>query len=185
MALIESAMLELGTVAPDFALTDVLTGETVRRDDFRGKKALLVVFLCPHCPYVKHLEMNLGELCRLYAGKPLAIVAINSNDVACHPSDGPAGMMEQARENNFDFPYLYDETQQVAKAFGAVCTPDTYIYDRDLRLVYHGEWDQSRPGNGIPVSGENVRFSIDLTIAGHKVPDDQKSSIGCAIQWKG
>lgn len=184
MALIESTMLELGTIAPDFALPDVVTGQIVRRDDFLGKKALLVVFICPHCPYVKHMELNLGELSRLYAAKPLAIVAINSNDAKAYPADDPLGMAEQAQNNNFGFPYLYDETQQVAKAFHAVCTPDVFLFDKDFRLVYRGEWDSSRPGNGIPVSGENVRFSIDLTIAGHQVPDDQRAGIGCSIKWK-
>ncbi|WP_420238639.1 thioredoxin family protein [Telmatobacter bradus] len=184
MALTESTMLELGTIAPDFSLTDVLTGKTVCRDDFLGKKAILVVFLCPHCPYVKHMELNLGELCRMYAAKPLGIVAINSNDVVSYPADNSVGMMEQAQANNFNFPYLLDDTQEVAKAFHATCTPDVFIFNKEFKLVYRGEWDSSRPGNGIPVSGEDVRFSIDLTIGGHKVPDDQRAGIGCEIRWK-
>ena len=157
MARTESTMLELGTVAPEFALTDAVTGKTVRRDDFKGKDALLVMFICAHCPYVKHIEKTLGSLGANYAEKPLAIVAISSNDVTTHPADSPEGMKAQALANGFTFPYLYDETQDVARAYNAACTPDFFLFDKDFRLVYRGEYDGSRPGNEIPVTGEDLR----------------------------
>ncbi|MGD1107384.1 MAG: thioredoxin family protein [Terracidiphilus sp.] len=184
MALTESTMLELGTIAPDFALTDVVSGKTVRRDDFRGKQALLVLFICAHCPYVKHIERSLGKLGADYAAKPLAIVAISSNDVTTHPADSPAGLKKQAEENGFVFPYLYDESQAVARAYMAACTPDPYLFDADLRLVYRGQFDDSRPGNGIPVTGKDLRTAIDLVLTGKPVPTEQKPSIGCNIKWK-
>lgn len=184
MALTESTMLELGTIAPDFSLTDAVSGRTVRRDDFRGRKGLLVLFICPHCPYVKHIEKSLGELSAQYAEAPLGIVAISSNDVTTHPSDSPEGMKAQAVANGFQFPYLYDETQAVAKAYKAACTPDIYLFDEEFKLVYRGGYDSSRPGNGIPVSGEDLRFSIDLLLNDRPVPTDQRPSVGCNIKWK-
>ena len=185
MALTESTMLELGTVAPDFALTDVVTGKTVRRDDFRGRKALLVLFICAHCPYVKHIEKSLGKLGADYAGKPLGIVAISANDAIEHPVDSPAGLKQQAKDNGFVFPYLYDESQAVAHAYKAACTPDIYLFDGDFKLVYRGQYDESRPNNGIPVTGKDLRAAIDLALAGKPVPADQRPSIGCNIKWKG
>jgi peroxiredoxin len=184
MALTESTMLELGTIAPDFALTDAVSGKTVRRDDFRGKQAMLVIFICTHCPYVKHIEKSLGKLSADYAGKPLGIVAISSNDVATHPADSPAGLKQQAKENGFNFPYLYDESQDVAHAYNAACTPDPYLFDANFKLVYRGQYDDSRPGNGVPVSGKDLRAAIDLVLAGKPVPKEQKPSIGCNIKWK-
>ena len=184
MARTESTMLELGTIAPDFALTDAVTGKTVRRDDFRGREALLVLFICAHCPYVKHIEKSLGKLGADYAGKPLAIVAISSNDVNTHPADSPAGMKQQAKDNGFDFPYLYDESQAVAHAYKAACTPDPYLFDADFKLVYRGQYDDSRPGNGVPVTGKDLRAAIDAVLAGKPVPAEQKPSIGCNIKWK-
>jgi peroxiredoxin len=184
MALTESTMLELGTNAPDFALTDVLTGKTVHRDDFRGQKALLVLFICAHCPYVKHIEKSLGKLGADYAGKPVGIVAISANDVATHPADSPAGLKRQAKDNGFVFPYLYDESQDVAHAYKAACTPDIYLFDGGFRLVYRGQYDDSRPGNEIPVTGRDLRAAIDTVLAGKPVPADQKPSIGCNIKWK-
>jgi peroxiredoxin len=184
MALTESTMLELGTIAPDFALTDAVTGNTVRRDDFRGKDALLVLFICAHCPYVKHIEKSLGQLGADYAGKSLAIVAISSNDVNTHPADSPAGMKQQANENGFVFPYLYDESQAVAHAYKAACTPDPYLFDADFKLVYRGQYDDSRPGNGVPVTGKDLRAAIDALLAGKPAPTEQKPSIGCNIKWK-
>jgi peroxiredoxin len=184
MALTESTMLELGTIAPDFVLTDVVSGETVRRDDFRGKQALLVLFICAHCPYVEHIEKSLGDLSADYEDKPLAIVAISSNDVKTHPADSPEGLRQQAHDNDFDFPYLYDESQYVAHAYKAACTPDPYLFDADFRLVYRGQYDDSRPGNGIPVTGKDLRAAIDLVLAGKPVPKKQKPSIGCNIKWK-
>jgi peroxiredoxin len=184
MALTESTMLELGTTAPDFSLTDVVTGKTVRRDDFRGQKALLVMFICAHCPYVKHIEKGLAALGKEYSGKPIGIVAISSNDAVTHPADSPAGLKQQADTFGFSFPYLYDETQDVARAYKAACTPDLYLFDGNFRLVYRGQFDSSRPGNGIPVTGEDLRIAIDLVLAGKPVPREQRPSIGCNIKWK-
>jgi peroxiredoxin len=184
MALTESTMLSLGAIAPDFALTDVVTGKTVHRDDFRGKKALLVLFICAHCPYVKHIEKSLGALGADYAGKPIAIVAISANDAVTHPADSPAGLKQQAKDNGFVFPYLYDESQAVARAYKAACTPDPYLFDADFKLVYRGQYDSSRPGNGIPVTGKDLRAAIDAVLAGTPVPAEQKPSIGCNIKWK-
>jgi peroxiredoxin len=184
MALTESTMLALGTIAPDFALTDAVTGKTVRRDDLRGSKALLVLFICTHCPYVKHVEKGLAALGKDYAGKPLGIVAISSNDVATHPADGPEGLKQQAEIFGFVFPYLYDETQAVAHAYKAACTPDIFLFDADFRLVYRGQFDASRPGNSIPVTGEDLRTAIDHVLTDEPVPTDQRPSIGCNIKWK-
>ena len=184
MALTESTMLELGTMAPDFALTDVVSGKTVKRDDFKGKQGLLVIFICAHCPYVKHIEKSLGKLSADYAGKPIGIVAISANDVTTHPADGPAGLKQQAKENGFTFPYLYDESQAVAKAYNAACTPDPYLFDKDFKLVYRGQYDDSRPGNGVPVTGKDLRTAMDAVLASKPVPKEQKPSIGCNIKWK-
>jgi len=185
MALTESTMLELGTIAPDFALTDVVSGKTVKRDDFRGRQGLLVLFICTHCPYVKHIEKSLGKLSADYAGKPLGIVAISSNDAASYPDDSPEGLKRQAKNNGFAFPYLYDESQAVAHAYNAACTPDPYLFDKDFKLVYRGQYDDSRPRNGVPVTGKDLRAAIDLVLAGKPVPKQQKPSIGCNIKWKG
>ena len=184
MALTESTMLELGTTAPDFALTDVMTGKTVRRDDVRGSKALLVMFICAHCPYVKHVEKGLAALGKDYEGKPVSIVAISSNDAITHPDDSPAGLKQQAKTHGFVFPYLYDEMQAVAHAYKAACTPDLFLFDGDLRLIYRGQFDSSRPGNGIPVTGEDLRAALDAVLDGQPVPADQRPSIGCNIKWK-
>ena len=184
MALTESTMLELGTVAPDFALTDVLSGKTVKRDDFAGSAALLVMFICAHCPYVKHIERELGQLGRDYAGKGLAIVAISANDVTTHPADGPDGMRQQAQSYGFNFPYLYDESQSVARAYKAACTPDFFLFGADRALVYRGEFDRSRPGNGVAVTGEDLRAALDAALAGKPPLADQRPSIGCNIKWK-
>jgi len=184
MAQTESTMLELGTIAPDFALTNVVTGKTVRRDDYRGSKALLVMFICAHCPYVKHIEKSLAALGKDYAGKPLGLVAISSNDATTHPADSPAGLKQQAETFGFNFPYLYDETQAVAHAYKAACTPDFFLFDENFRLVYRGQFDASRPGNGIAITGENLRAAIDLALAGKPVPTEQRPSIGCNIKWK-
>jgi len=185
MALTESTMqLELGTQAPDFALPDVVSGKTVRRDDLRGQKALLVMFICTHCPYVKHVEKGLAALGNDYAGKPLSIVAISSNDAANYPDDSPAGLKRQAQTLGFIFPYLYDESQVVARAYHAACTPDFFLFDGGLKLVYRGQFDSSRPGNGKPVTGEDLRAAIDAVLAGQPVSADQRPSIGCNIKWK-
>ena len=183
MALTESTMLELGTAAPDFALPDVVSGKTVRRDDFRGQKGLLVMFICTHCPYVKHIEKRLATLGADYAGK-LGIVAISSNDAESYPDDSPDGLKRQAQTFRFKFPYLYDETQQVARAYEAACTPDIYLFDQDLKLVYRGQFDGSRPGNGVPVTGNDLRSALDSVLGGEKPAAEQRASIGCNIKWK-
>ncbi|MDE3188960.1 MAG: thioredoxin family protein [Acidobacteriota bacterium] len=184
MALTESTMLQLGTTAPDFALPDVVTGKTVRRDDFRGQKALLVIFICTHCPYVKHMEKGLAKLGQDYADKPVSIVAISSNDAESYPDDSPAGLKKQAETQGFRFAYLYDETQAVARAYKAACTPDIYLFDADFKLVYRGQFDRSRPGNGIPVTGEDLRDALDAVLAGKPPLAEQQPSIGCNIKWK-
>jgi peroxiredoxin len=184
MALTESTMLELGTLAPDFTLRDAVNGGTVRRDDFRGNKALLVLFLCTHCPYVKHIEKGLAALGKDYEHRPIAIVAISSNDVSTHPSDGPAGLKQQAHAYGFVFPYLYDETQAVAHAYKAACTPDIFLFDQEFKLVYRGQFDGSRPGNDVSVTGEDLRAAINQVLAGQPVTGNQRPSIGCNIKWK-
>lgn len=183
MALTGSTMLELGTTAPDFVLPDVVSGKTVRRDDFRGQKGLLVMFICTHCPYVKHIEKGLTQLGTDYAGK-VGIVAISSNDAENYPDDSPEGLKEQAQRLSFRFPYLYDESQAVARAYDAACTPDIYLFDGDFKLVYRGQFDGSRPGNGVPVTGKDLRSALDAVLHGAKPNADQKPSIGCNIKWK-
>lgn len=184
MSLTESTMLELGTAAPDFSLTDVISGKTISRDDFQGRKALLVMFICAHCPYVKHINAGLAKLGKDYAAQPVGIVAISSNDAVTHPADLPVGLKRQAETYGFDFSYLYDETQAVARAYKAACTPDFFLFDAELQLVYRGQFDSSRPGNGIPVTGEDLRIAIDTVLAGKPVPTNQRPSIGCNIKWK-
>jgi peroxiredoxin len=184
MAQVQSTMLELGTMAPDFALTDAVTGNVVRRDDYRGEKPLLVMFICTHCPFVKHIEKDLGKLGADYSAKPLGIVAISSNDAQTYPADGPEGLKAQAAAHGFGFPYLYDESQAVAHAYKAACTPDFYLFDREGRLVYRGQYDSSRPGNGVAVTGEDLREAIDAVLNGKPVSRDQRPSIGCNIKWK-
>jgi peroxiredoxin len=185
MALTESTMeLELGIEAPDFALTDVVNGKTVKRDDFRGQKGLLVMFICAHCPYVKHIEKGLAALGMDYDGEPVSIVAISSNDADSYPDDNPAGLKKQAQTLGFRFPYLFDENQAVAKSYHAACTPDFFLFDKDFKLVYRGEFDSSRPGSSTPVTGESLRGAIDAVLAGKTPDEDQRPSIGCNIKWK-
>lgn len=184
MALTESTMLELGTTAPDFSLTDVVSGKIVARDDLRDKTGLLVMFICSHCPFVKHIEASLGQLGKDYAHKSLAIVAICSNDVAESPADSPEGLKRQAQTHGFNFPYLYDESQSVAKAYQAACTPDFFLFDSNRKLVYRGQYDASRPSNKIPVTGEDLCAAIDLVLTGKPIAADQRASIGCNIKWR-
>jgi peroxiredoxin len=183
MALTPSTMLPLGTTAPDFKLPDT-NGKTVSLADSKDKSALLVLFICNHCPYVKHIRTGLAELGREYASRSVAIVGINSNDVANYPDDSPAKMKEEARAAGYTFPYLYDESQAVAKAYRAACTPDIYLFDKDRKLVYRGQFDDSRPGNGIPVTGKDLRAALDAVLAGKPVSPNQKTSMGCNIKWK-
>ena len=183
MALTPSTMLPLGTAAPDFRLPDT-TRKTVALADFKGRPALLVIFMCYHCPYVKHIRAGLAQLARDYLPRGAAIAGINSNDVANYPDDTPARMKEEAKSAGYLFPYLFDETQAVARAYRAACTPDLYLFDKNQKLVYRGQLDDSRPGNGIPVTGKDLRAALDAVLAGKPVAPDQKASIGCNIKWK-
>lgn len=179
-----STMLALGTPAPDFSLPDVTTGRTVSLSDFDQAPAMLVIFMCNHCPYVKHVADKMAELVREYQERGVAVVGINSNDVEGYPDDSPEKMTEEAKRRGYTFPYLYDELQEVAKAYQAACTPDFYVFDRDRRLVYRGQMDDSRPGNGRPVTGQDLRAALDAVLAGRPVSRSQKPSLGCNIKWK-
>jgi peroxiredoxin len=183
MALTPSTMLPLGTAAPDFRLPDT-NGKTVSPADFKDKPALLVIFMCNHCPYVKHIRDGLVELANDYQPRGVAIVGINSNDAANYPDDSPVKMAEEVRTVGYTFPYLYDESQAVAKAYRAACTPDIFLFDRGRRLVYRGQFDASRPGNGIPVTGKDLRAALDAVLAGKPTSTMQTASIGCNIKWK-
>jgi len=176
-------MLPLGTTAPDFKLPDT-NGKTVALADFKDKPALLVMFICNHCPYVKHIRAGLAQLARDYLPRGAAIVGINSNDVENYPEDSPARMKEEVKAAGYLFPYLYDESQAVAKAYRAACTPDIYLFDKNRKLVYRGQLDDSRPGNGIPVTGKDLRAALDAVLAGKPVSPNQKASVGCNIKWK-
>jgi peroxiredoxin len=184
MARTESAMISLGTVAPGFDLVDVVTGENRTLEQVRGEHGLLVMFICRHCPFVMHVEKELAAIGKDFVGKGLGIVAISSNDAATHPEDAPHSLKRQAGKLEFNFPYLYDETQEVARAYDATCTPDLFLFDKDLKLVYRGQLDDSRPGNTTPVSGRDLRLATDALITGKPIPEDQKPSIGCNIKWK-
>jgi peroxiredoxin len=179
-----STMLALGTEAPDFALPDVTTGRTVRRSDFDDQKALLVMFICRHCPYVLHVRSALADLGRDYRDRDVGIVAISSNDPAAYPEDAPESLAEEAREAGYTFPYLFDETQEVARAYTAACTPDFFLFGPDRRLVYRGQLDSSRPGSSVPVTGEDLRAAIDAVLADQPVSEDQRPSVGCTIKWR-
>jgi peroxiredoxin len=183
MVAVNSTMLPLGTQAPDFRLPDP-SGKLVALADFKHAPALLVIFMCNHCPYVKHVRDGLAKLARDYRARGVAAVGINANDVDNYPADSPARMAEEAASAGYVFPYLYDETQAVAKAYRAACTPDLYLFDKDQRLVYRGQFDASRPGNGIPVTGKDLRAALDAVLAGQPVPPNQQPSIGCNIKWK-
>ena len=184
MARTESSMMTLGTEAPDFRLEDVVSGRKFTPQEARGEHGLLVMFLCRHCPFVKHLDRGLSQLGHDYQDKGVGIVAIGSNDADVYPEDSPASLKEQATEQGFSFPYLYDESQDVARAYGAQCTPDFFLFDKDLRLAYRGQFDSSRPGNGVPVTGKDLRTAIDALINGQPVSADQRPSVGCSIKWK-
>jgi len=203
MSRTESTMVRLGTIAPAFELADVMSGKAVGRDDIfalgldegspKKKHGLLVMFVCPHCPYVKHMEEELGRIGRDYFGEngegPIGIAAIMSNDTVEYPLDGPEHMKEQAERNGWRFPYLLDETQEVARAYEAACTPDFFLFDGEMKLVYRGQLDDSRPrrgdfGNDTPVTGKDLRTALDAVVAGKRPNTNQRSSIGCSIKWR-
>ena len=184
MALTPSTMLALGTKAPDFQLPDVVSGQTISLETFAGKEALVVMFICRHCPFVKHIEVELANLGKDYADKGVGLLAISSNDVTTHPDDAPDLLKQMAIELGFNFPYGYDETQAVAKAYNAACTPDFFVFDRQFELVYRGQLDESRPSNDKPVTGKDLRGAIDAILAGQPVNPKQIASIGCNIKWK-
>jgi peroxiredoxin len=183
MALTPSTMLALGTFAPGFRLPDT-DGNIVSLEDFKNAPALLVIFLCNHCPYVKHVRHELARLCRDYEPKGVAVVGINSNDVTTHPDDSPSMMGKEKAAIGYTFPYLYDETQQIARAYRAACTPDFYVFDKNRKLVYRGQMDASRPGNAVAVTGKDLRAALEAVLAGKPVSDDQQPSMGCNIKWK-
>jgi peroxiredoxin len=184
MARTESTMLALGTHAPEVQLPDVGSGKTVSLEDFRDKKALLVMFICRHCPFVKHVQHELARLGKEYASQSLGIVAISSNDADAYPDDAPESLREMAVELGFTFPLCYDESQDVARGYSAACTPDFFLFDDKRRLAYRGQLDDSRPGNGKPVTGRDLRAAIDGLLNGRPVDPNQRPSIGCNIKWR-
>lgn len=184
MALKQSRRLELGTPVPPFSLPDVVTGRPVGPEDFADKPALLVAFICNHCPYVKHICAQFVAFAREAQARGLAVAAISANDAERYPDDAPQAMAREAQAAGFSFPYLYDETQAVAKAFGAVCTPEYFLFDRGRRLVYRGRFDASRPGAATPVTGDDLRAAVDAVLAGKPVPGEQHASMGCSVKWK-
>nr|VFK78091.1 MAG: Peroxiredoxin [Candidatus Kentron sp. SD] len=180
-----STMLALGASAPDFSLPDFgAKGKSVSIQDFRGSKGLLVIFLCNHCPYVHHVRGALVDFAREYQPRGLVIVGINANDVANHPDDSPDKMAEEVAKFGYTFPYLFDETQEVAKAYRAACTPDFFLFDKARKLVYRGQFDDSRPKNDLPVTGRDLRAAADALLSGGSIDPDQKASLGCNIKWK-
>ncbi len=181
---VTSTMLPLGTKAPDFWLADVVSGRTVGLHDFDDKDALLVMFICRHCPYVAHVRSALAQLGREHADSRLGIVAISPNDPAAYPEDAPESLAAEAVEAGYVFPYLFDETQEVAKAYTAACTPDFFLFDRDRLLVYRGQMDSSRPNSGVSATGDDLRAAIDAVLQGRPVSEDQRPSVGCSIKWR-
>ncbi|MCH7899413.1 MAG: thioredoxin family protein [Acidobacteria bacterium] len=179
-----STMLALGTEAPDFSLPDTVSGDVVSLADYSDKKGLLVMFICNHCPYVKHVRQELARLGNDYSNSGLGIVAISSNDIDAYPADSPEAMKTEAETFGYSFPYLYDETQMVAAAYTAMCTPDFFLFGAENKLAYRGRLDESRPDSGIPVTGNELRAAIDAVLAGDLVSDQQLPSMGCSIKWK-
>ena len=179
-----STMLPLGTTAPDFQLPDVVSGETISLATFADSKSLLVMFICQHCPFVKHVQEELAQIGQDYKNQPLGMVAISANDVANYPNDSPEKLRQMSQQLGFNFPLCYDETQEVAKVYTAACTPDFFLFDADRKLVYRGQLDDSRPSTDTPVTGKDLRQAIDDVLAGKMVDLEQKPSIGCNIKWK-
>ncbi|MBE9222031.1 thioredoxin family protein [Cyanobacterium stanieri LEGE 03274] len=184
MARTPSTMLELGTKAPDFNLLDTVSGKNISLQDFSDSKGLLIIFLSCHCPFVKHVRAEYAKLSKDYIPQGLSIVAISPNDIENYPDDAPEKLKEMAEEENFNFPVCYDETQEVAKAYRAACTPDYYLFDSDLKLVYRGQLDDSRPSLDIPVNGVDMRNAIEALLSGKQIDENQKPSLGCNIKWK-
>ncbi|RIV32440.1 thioredoxin family protein [Flagellimonas lutimaris] len=183
MARTPSNMLPLGTKAPDFDLLDTISDKKVALDDIKGEKGTVIMFICNHCPFVIHVNPQIVKLAKEYQEKGIAFVAISSNDVENYPQDAPHLMKEKAKEEDYSFPYLYDETQEVAKAYDAACTPDFYLFDSDMTLVYRGQLDDSRPGNGLPLTGTDLKNAMDAVLDSKEVDSDQKPSLGCNIKW--
>ncbi|SDQ56894.1 thioredoxin family protein [Flagellimonas zhangzhouensis] len=184
MARTPSNMLPLGTKAPDFTLLDTVSDSTLSLDAVKGEKGTVIMFICNHCPFVIHVNPEISKLAKEYQSKGVGFVAISSNDVENYPQDSPDLMKEKATEADYTFPYLYDESQAVAKAYDAACTPDFYLFDADLNLVYRGQLDDSRPQNGIPLTGSDLRNALDSLLEGKSIAADQKPSLGCNIKWK-
>jgi peroxiredoxin len=183
MSATPSTMLDLGTRLPSFRLWD-LGGKPVSSEDFADSKGLLVAFICQHCPFVRHIRREFARAAQQFQQRGVAVVAINSNDVATYPQDGPEGMKDEATASGYTFPYLYDDTQEVAKAFRAACTPDFFLFDAERRLVYRGQFDDSRPNSGTPATGRDLIAAVDAMLAGKPVAADQRPSMGCNIKWK-
>jgi peroxiredoxin len=184
MVAVPSTMLPLGTKVPDFVLTNAVDGKLIGPRDYAGRNALLVMFICNHCPFVKHVKDELGRIAADFESPGLAVLAINANDLAGYPQDGPDKMRELALEEGWHFPFLFDETQEVAKTFRAACTPDFFVFDHKQRLAYRGQLDDSRPSNGVPVTGSDLRSAIEAILAGTPVAEEQKPSVGCNIKWR-
>ncbi len=184
MALTPSSMIPLGTKAPDFKLLDAVSENDLNLEQLKSDKATIIMFICNHCPYVKHVQQGLVELANDYISKGVSFIAINSNDVKNYTEDSPDNMKKVAERLGYPFPYLFDETQEIAKAYDAACTPDFYIFDEGLKLIYRGQMDDSRPGNGKPVTGRDIRKALDQILGGTPVSEDQIPSIGCNIKWK-
>jgi peroxiredoxin len=184
MARTPSNMLPLGTPAPDFTLLDTVSGKTVSLNELKSDKATVIMFICNHCPFVKHVDEAIVSLAKDYQAKRVSVIAISSNDVENYPQDSPELMKEEAEKVGYTFPYLYDETQEVAKAYDAACTPDFYVFDKDLKCAYRGQLDDSRPGNDKPVTGKDLRAALDEILEGKEVSAQQIPSLGCNIKWK-
>ncbi|RAJ07481.1 peroxiredoxin [Arenibacter echinorum] len=184
MANTPSNMLPLGTLAPNFKLLDTTSDEQKSLQDLKGTKGTVIMFICNHCPFVKHLNAEIAKTAMEYQPKDISFMAISSNDAENYPQDAPHLMKLISMEQKYTFPYLYDESQEVAKAYDAACTPDFYLFDVDLKLVYRGQFDNSRPGNGIPVTGEDLKTAMDALLAGKEINEKQKPSMGCNIKWK-
>ena len=184
MAKTPSNMVPLGTAAPDFTLPDTVSGKMMSLNNLKSEKATLVMFICNHCPFVKHVNEGLVRLAADYIPRGVSFIAINANDIENYPEDSPENMKKAAAELGYQFPYLFDETQEIAKAYDAACTPDFYLFDGDLKLVYRGQMDDSRPDSGIPVTGKDLRAALDAVLGGRRPDPDQKPGIGCNIKWK-